>query len=323
MARTLEQRMAALRTLDVGKPRALDELRDALRSPIGILVASAARLVAEHHREGLGDELAGAFERLCKDGAKRDPGCRGKLAIARALDTIEHWDDRVLVAGLSYEQPEGWAGPDGGRPDDTAAELRGVCGLAHARFARADALDVLAGLLVDPERTTRIAAAQGLGDAGRPDATALLRYKILVGDDEPQVLAACFESLLSLARETSIEFVTKLLTDEDGDRAEVAALALGGARIAEAFEPLAAWCSGCLPEQRQRIGYLALALLRDDRANALLLDAIRTRAKADAVAAARALATFKDDAAIADQLRAAAKLQQDKAARRELDALLA
>jgi len=164
---------------------------------------------------------------------------------------------------------------------------------------------------VDPERTTRIAAAQGLGDAGRPDATALLRYKILVGDDEPQVLAACIESLLSLAREPSIDFVTKLLTDEDGDRAEVAALALGGARIAE---PLAAWCRGCLPEQRQRIGYLALALLRDDRANALLLDAIRTRVKADAVAAARALA---------DQLRAAAKPQQDKAARREIDALLA
>ena len=90
MARTLEQRMAALRTLDVGKPKSLDEIRDALRSPIGILVASACKLVAEHNLEALVDELPVAFERLCEHGVKRDPGCRGKIAIARTLHAIDH-----------------------------------------------------------------------------------------------------------------------------------------------------------------------------------------------------------------------------------------
>jgi HEAT repeat protein len=258
-------------------------------------------------------ELAPAFERLREDAVKRDPGCRGKLAIARALHALDHWEDRVLVAGLSHEQREGWG------QDDTAAELRGVCGLAHAHFARADALDVLAALLADRERTARLAAAQALGDAGRPDATALLRFKLLLGDDEPAVLSACCEALFALARDASYDFVVELLADE---RAEVAALALGGARFAAAFEPITAWCIGAGLEQRHRIGYLALALLRAEPATAHLLDAIRTHGRRDAVAAARALATFKDDAALLERIRAASREQRDPAAREEIAELL-
>jgi hypothetical protein len=321
VARTLEQKLAALRTLDPHTPKALDELRAALQSQIGILVASAAKLVAEHTLEALVPELPLAFERLLEQPAKRDPGCRGKVAIVRALHTLDSWDDRVFVAGLTHVQREGWAGPDGGEPDDTAAELRGLCGLAHAHFARGDALDVLATLLADPERTTRIGAAQALGDAGRPDASALLRYKLLSGVDEAEVLAACVEALMSLAPEASYPFVVGFLAEHD-DRAEVAAISLGGARRAEAFEPLTSWCIGASPEQRHRVGYLAIALLRCDPANEYLLDAIRSHGRADAVAAARALATFKDDAAVAARIRDAANDQKDKLARRDIDELL-
>jgi HEAT repeat protein len=196
--RRIEDRLAALRALDPGAPAAHGELRDALRSANGILIAAAARLVAEHRLEALVPELAAAFEELREDAVQRDPGCRGKIAIARALHELDHWDDRVLVAGLTIEQKEGW-----GTQDDMAAELRGVCGLAHAHFGRSDALDVLADLLADPERTARIAAAQGLGEAGHPDAAALLRYKVRIGDPEPEVLTACVESLLPLARPAS------------------------------------------------------------------------------------------------------------------------
>jgi hypothetical protein len=315
MARTLEQQVAALRALDPAAPASLGKLRAALGSTTGFVVAAAAGLVEDHRLEPLVAELAPAFERLRDDAVKRDPGCRGKLAIARALHALDHWDDRVFVAGLRHEQREGW-----GR-DDTAAELRGVCGLAHAHFARADALDVLAGLLADRERTTRLAAAQALGDAGRPDATALLRFKVLVGDDEPAVLAACFEALFALARDASYDFVVGRLAGHD-ERAEVAALALGGARFAAAFDALAAWCAGATPEQRHRIGYLALALLRAEPATDYLLDAIRAHGRRDAVAAARALATFKDDAGLAGRIRAAAAEQRDPAARDEIAELL-
>jgi hypothetical protein len=313
--RKLEERLAALRALDPGQPAALAELRDALRSASGILIAAAARLVAEHRLEALVPELPDAFEALREDAVQRDPGCRGKIAIARALHELDHWDDRVLVAGLTIEQKEGW-----GVQDDTAAELRGVCGLAHAHFGRADALDVLADLLADPERTARIAAAQGLGDAGHPDASALLRYKVRTGDPEPEVLTACVESMLHLGRDAAYGFLIGLLARHD-DRAEIAAIALGGARYAGAFEPLAAWCAGCLPEQRHRIGYLALALLRHEPATEHLLGVIRERPR-DAVAAARALATFKDDTSLGERIRAAAAGLEEKA-RREIHALLA
>jgi len=316
VARTLQQQVADLRALDVHAPASLAKLRAAVASLTGFLVAAAASLVEEHRLEPIVPELAPAFERLCEQPVKRDPGCRGKLAIARALHALDHWDDRVFVAGLTYVQPEGWG------PEDTAAELRGVCGLAHAHFARADALDVLAALLCDRERTARIAAAQGLGDAGRPDASALLRFKLLTGDSEPDVLAACIESLFALARDASYGFVVRLLAAHD-ERAEVAALALGGGRFAAAFDDLAAWCIGASPEQRHRIGYLALALLRSDPATEYLLEAIASHGRLDAVAAARALSTFKDDTAVAERVLAAAKLHKDKAVRHEIAELFA
>jgi hypothetical protein len=310
MARSIEQWLSAVRALTTP-----DELRATLaldRPAAGIVIAAVAKRIVELGQDALAPDLADAFTRL--PDAKRDPGSRGKIAIARALHELDHWDDRVFVTGLSIVQHESG--------DDTAAELRGVCGLAHAHFARADALDVLPQLLADEARITRIAAAQALGDSGRPDATALLRYKLLHNSDDPEVLAACCESLLALARDTSITFLVSLLARHDL-RAESAALALGGARATDAVEPLARWCDGCRPEQRHRIGYLALALLRSDDANAHLVDAMRTRARADAVAAARALATFKADPAIDRLLRDTIAALEDKVARREIEAILA
>lgn len=303
-----------LRALDPSDPVTLDTLRAALRSATSAVVAVAAGIVEEHRLDAAVRELGPAFTRLSSDGAKRDPGCRGKLAIARALHALDHWDDAVFVAGLTYVQTEGWGA------EDTAAELRGTCGIAHAHFARSDALDVLAGLLADPQRAARAAAARGIGDTGCREATAILRLKLLIGDDEPAVLSACFESLFGLAREESYPFVVAFLADHS-DRAEAAALALGGLRIAAAFDQLTRWCIGCTSDQRHRVGYLALALLRTDIANDYLLTAIRSHGAADAIAAARALATFKDDSGTVERVRAAAQEQKDRAVRDKILAL--
>lgn len=314
--RSFDQKLAALRSLDIAAPDAHETLRAALRSSSGILAAIAVRRIVEHRIESLLGELQPAFERFLEDPVKRDPQCRAKIAIARAMDSVEFWDDRVLVVGLRVTQLEGMS-----PPEDTAAELRGVCGLAHARFNRRDALDVLARLLADPHRTARLAAAQGLGEAGRPDATALLRYKIAEGDDEPEVLSAAMESLLLLAREPSIPFLIEILV-ESGLRAEMAALALAGARISEAFDPLVAWCKSCPPADRHRSGYLAIALLRSEASTAFLLGVVGRGSADDALAAARALATFKVDPAVASQLRDAAGRRRDKKTTAAMLALL-
>lgn len=319
-ARTVDQWLTALRGLDGGAPAARETLQGALRARrprAGLAIAAAAKLAGDLLLHDLAEDLVDAFGWLCDDGAKRDPQARGKLAVANALVALDHWDERVFVAGLRVVQPEGWSPP----LDDVAAELRGVCGLAHVQFGRADALDVLADLLADPERVARLAAAHAIGDTLRPDATALLRYALLAGEPEPEVLAALLSSLLALGRASQLAFVLALLPAHD-DRAEAAALALGGARIEDAIDPLLAWADACAPEQRRRVGYLALALFRADRANARLLAVIRDGGR-DALAAARALATFRDAGVIADDLRAAAAAIADRTLRAEIEQLVA
>ena len=298
----LEAKLRALRDAP-----SKDVVREALRSTTGILVGTAAKVADAH---GLVDELVPAFERLLEQPNKRDPGCRGKVAIARVLHELDRWEDAVFARGVTHVQQE----PAFGGPVDTAAELRGICGIAHAQFGRGDALDVLSTLLADPERTARVGAAKGLGDSGRVDASALLRYKILVGDDDGEVLTACFESLFSLVGERAVYFAKAFLTATD-DRAEVAVLALATSRSDEALPLIVRWCESCLPAQRGRVGYLALALMRHEPATVYLLDTIQTGDPSDAIAAAKALATFKDDRALVERIAVAARAQPDGKAR--------
>ena len=279
-----------------------EAVREALRSKTGAIVALAARIVAGREMRGLLDELGPAFTRLCERPAERDPGCRGKIAIAKALRALDAWEDEVFVPGVSLAQHE----PVWGGKEDTAAELRAECAMAFAHSGREDALDVLADLLADTERAARAGAAQALGDTGRPDAAALLRYKVRVGDPEPDVVATCLESILALSPRLSLPFFATLLKGRD-ERAEAAALALGSSRLAAARPLLLAFCEEATADARERTGYLALALLRDDAANDHLLEVVRDGESPDAVAAARALATFRDDARLAARLRAAAE----------------
>jgi hypothetical protein len=311
-ARKLEEKLARLAAPEVGA----DELREALRSKTGVLVGAAAKLVAARELAALDAELAPAFTRLCERAVERDPQCRGKISVARALHQLDRWEDEVFVRGVTYVQEE----PVWGGREDTAAELRGVCGLAYAHAGRSDALDVLAELLADPQRVARSAAAQAIGDSGRPDATALLRFKIQTGDPEPAVIGACFGSILALAPKTSLAYVAGFLDGAD-ERAEAAALALGESRLAAAAPVLIAWCERVFADLRRRVGYLALALLRDEGANARLLEVIASGAKQDAIAAVRALATFKADPRLRERIRAAAETNRDRAVRAEADTL--
>lgn len=254
-------------------------------------------------------ELATAFATLLEDPVKRDPVCRGKVAIARVLHERDEWDD-LFTRGVRHVQKE----PALGGAVDTAGELRGICGIAYAHCRRSDALDVLADLLADPEVAARMAAAQGLGDSGRPDAAALLRFKLRIGDAYGEVIAVCCESLLALQREGALDVVTAVLA---GDHAEVAALALAESRLPAALPALRRWIDDSPPPLRRRVGYLALALTR--AAHDDLLEIVRTGDRADALAAAKALATFKDDPNVRDALVAAAP----RALRVEIAALVA
>ena len=317
MPRRLEDRLAAIDRIEASPDEAeLAELRQALGAKTGILVAAAARVVGDLAIDSLVDQLPAAFENLLERPVERDPGCRGKAQIARSLIQLERWFDRVFARGVSHVQRE----PVYGGSEDTAAELRGLCGIAHARLGHHDAPLVLAQLLADPERAARAAAAQGLGDSGRPDAIPLLRYKALVGDDEPAVLAACFGSLLALAPDDSLPFVAAFL-EREVEQAEVAALALGESRREAALPLLLAWCDGAMGEQR-RVGFLAIALLRLEPATAHLLAVVEGGEPDEALSAARALATFRDDPSLSARI-ATATAGRARASRDEIRRLFA
>jgi HEAT repeat protein len=315
-SRSIDQRTAALRTLDVSDPASPAVLRDALASANGTLIALAAKIVADHQLFALASDVAAAFADLCtEDRVKRDPLCRGKLAIIRALHDLDHWDERAFVAAVHVTQIEGYD------REDTAAVVRGLGGLAYARLLRIDAADVLAELLTDKHKTARLAAVQALGNLGRADLTALLRFKLLAGTDDAEIESACFESLLSMAPESSIEFAARFL-DEHSERAEIAAIALGGTRDPRALEPLVRFAATTMSRSRDN-AYLALALLRLDAATRVLTEAIRNGGAAQAIAAVKALATFKDDPAALRDLRGSIAARKEAAIRRDLEALLA
>lgn len=308
---SLEDRLVALREAasDPHGAGAMAALRDALRSKTGVLVAAAAGAAAAHGVEALIAELPAAYERLLERAVERDPGCRGKAAVVRALHDLDRWDD-VFAHALGYVQLE----PVWGGRVDTAAEVRAIAGYAYAHAGRSDALDALAGLLADPERSVRAAAARAIGDTGRTDATALLRFKVLTGDDEPEVLTACHGSLLALAAEASLRFAAAEL-DRGGDRAAAAALGLGESRLEAAVPVLTGWCDRDGGDVRA--GFVALAVLRREPATAYLLDVVRRDDRLPRVRAAiEALATFRDDQAVVARVLDAAEASGDAAIRR-------
>lgn len=301
---------ARLRELYARKDGAADPelLRRGLADQSGIVVAAAAEQIGELALADMGDALEAAFSRLFERAVERDPGCRAKTAIARALHALDEQREEVFVAGVQWVQRE----PVWGGSEDCAAELRGVCGLALAHMGHRQAPSFLAALLADPERIARAAAAQALGDLPGREGIPLLRYKAIVGDDEPEVLVACFGSLLALAADESLPFVAGFL---GGATAESAALALGESRLEPAFPVLVEWLEAEPRADLRRVAIVALSLLRRDTAIDYLLELIRStkRPLADAEHAVQALAAFGYDESLRARVWKAVRSRRNRA----------
>jgi hypothetical protein len=249
--------------------------------------------------------MADAFDRLMSDPVESDKTCRGKIAIARALVALGSDSARVFMAGLAHFQLE----PAWGQPVDTAPELRAQCALGLVRSRHSDATVLVAERLADPSHVTRAAVAQILVELDPATTVPLLHYKIASGDPEPQVIAACFATLLELEPSAAVALAGRYLDENPGEPAEAVALVLGESRRGEAFPVLKDWTDRVI--DARRVGFVALALLRDDRAFDHLIQVVASEPAATADLALAALAHFRHDQALRARALAAAAARKD------------
>jgi len=307
--KALEAELAELARLraDPSGPGAEARLRAALAGRSSHLAAVAAEIAGAHELAGLTAELVAAFERLLIDPLRSDPACAGKSAVAEALYRIGAPEVTVYLRGIRHVQLE----PVWGGKADTATALRGTCGLALVRVHYHDYLTELAELLADAEAPARRVAAQALAYSENPAAAPLLRLKALSGDADAQVLGECLLALLRIAPADSLDFVARFLDRPDADVADAAALALGSSRLTGALAVLTDWWERTLNAERRRSALLAIALLKHDAAVAYLVTHVAESAPAHAREAISALAVYRHDARLRDQVSAAVSARQD------------
>jgi len=248
------------------------------------VIAAAANTAERLEASGLAQDLVDSFLALMRDPAKRDPGCKALLAIAKALAAIDHHAAQVYFAGIRHVQMEGSFGP----PVDTAAGLRGVCAQGLARMLHPDALEECVTLLADREPAARAGAVRAIADTGSREGVLLLRFKALTGDASTEVMSECFTALMRMAPAPSLAFVGQFLYDGAEEIAEAAAFALGESHLTAAFELLRKSWEATADPERKRTLLLAIAMLRLDDSLEFLLTRVSEdseRPASDAIAA--------------------------------------
>ena len=281
-------------------------LREALARGSSPVVARAARLVAEHRIEGLGEPLEVAFGRFLEDPVRTDPSCAAKVAILDALDLTDHPDPEPFRAGARHVQLE----PAWGPPVDTAVGVRARSGLALARLGDRDVLLVLGELLADPEVPVRRSAVDALVLYGARDGAALLLHRLRAGDPELLVTADCMSGIVALTPDQASTCLCAPLTSPDATLREMAALALGDSRSDDTLDLLLEVLDETVLGDDRRPLITALGLHRSDRARTRLLSLVSEGSDADARLAIAALAVHRANPGVVEALRGAAEASE-------------
>jgi HEAT repeat protein len=271
-------------------PGILSELGGYLGNRSSVVVAKAAKLVAEFELHDLEPQLVNAFHRFMTNPAVTDKGCGAKTEIVRALEALGAAEAATFLTGIRHIQMEGSFGP----PVDTAAGLRAASAVGLVHMNHPDAILEIVTLLVDREDDARIGAVRALSYSGQPATVPLLRLKVMAGDASTDVIAESFLALLEVAPETSLPFVAAYLDSSNAAIAETAAIALGESRQPEAIATLKnKWPGGS--ETQRRALLTGLAVARDDSAFEFLFSLVESAIEKIAAEAITALAIHQQD----------------------------
>ncbi len=292
--------ISALRD-DPSGARAIATLKNALAKHPSHVVAAAARHCADHGIRALCGDMARAYLRLAEGESKSDPGCVGKQALIEALSALDYPDHQPFEHAYSLVQWEkGW-----GPPTDSAANLRGHALMAMVGLNLDGTPERIGLLLADREPRARSAAARAAvawGDGAL--ARALLLLRVQAGEQDPEVLADCFEALIQVGGTDRVLGFLK----GSGLASESAALALGSARVASAVPAMIRWCEGLIDSGTRKVALVSIGLTRCPEALDYLLNKLvrgGTRAGREAL---EALAVFLPDPAARVRVVEAARL---------------
>jgi HEAT repeat protein len=273
--RNFEEQIAALDALrQLPDEDRLEPLRKALGHRNNFIVAKAADLVREARLSQLIPELLNAFDGFLENPVKTDPQCWAKNALSRTLAALDYQEAEVFLRGMRHIQME----PVWGGQSDTAGTLRATCALALVQCRSLTDADLLAHLIElagDKDKSVRAEAAHAIEQVGSPSASLLLRLRAILGNDEPEVLGACYSGILRLDGVSAIPWIRRFLASADDSAAE-AALAIAGTHSAEGFDVLReSFVKADDPWWRSFL-LSAIALTRQDEAIEFLLELIRT-----------------------------------------------
>ena len=271
--RNFDEELAALEGLRDAAPEAAEpELAKALELRNNFLVAKAAAIALHHRLTGLTSKLAAAFPRFMIDGAKSDPQCWAKNALARTLAAFEYQDAELFLSGMRHIQPE----PTWGGTTDSAGTLRGICALALVQCRDLNSHRVLmhlVALLADKDLSVRVNAVRAIEQVGTDSAALLLRLRAHLGSDEPELLGSCYSGVLSLEGATAMPWAAEFLKHED-DSAVEAAMSIAQLHTPEAFELLRSTFARARHEGFRAALLSAIALTRQQEATEWLLDLV-------------------------------------------------
>lgn len=264
----LPEQLAELRAVDPHEPAGAAALRAVLRRKTGVLIGAAADRVRLAVAPGFEADLVRAFETLCERGLQRDPGCSGKFAVISALHELDWHDPAVFLTGARLRQME----PSWGPPVDSAVGVRSQSAFALVRLSHPDTPGLLADLLADPIPSVRANAARAVAAWADPMGAALLRLKLHHGDEDPGVLCDVLAAMVALDPDGGLTWAKGWLDGRDADRREVAALALGQTRLADAVPILLDAADSAVDPEERRMVLVALGTMRIEAARDALLE---------------------------------------------------
>jgi HEAT repeat protein len=202
--------------------------------------------------------------------------------------------------------------PVWGGTADTAVDVRCHCasGLVNSGYFRA--VQELTALLNDPEKHARGGAVRAISCGNPREAEALLRFKVLIGDADPEVLAECFTALLAIAPEECLPLVASRLSDRDDGVRDFAALALGESRHPAALKQLRdAWNDAYVSADMRAVLIRAAALHRSAEAFDWLVSIIETGSRTQAEITVDALSVYERNTKLLERVRAAMAKRDD------------